>query len=157
MDFYTEYYFKKIGMFDYYLSNDFDSLLNVYLKKTCGTVSLQNAIKWKRIRLNRNIQKAMDRFNVKYSMTFFMKGKRRIVVFNKRINNDWYRIYYIVKPSRYEKINYWKRKHPFYFYIGYFCGSMKRLLNLWFLILGLPRYPLPSVVKPFPVRGKTLL
>ena len=141
-------YFKRYGTLKYYFSNDFEKLLNAYIEQTGGSVCLTDKITWALVKKpNKDIKNLMDKYSVKYSMTFFMEDKHRTVIFNKRVNNKLYSVNYAVKPSKNETGIFYKRKYTFYYYYGYVCG----------VIYGFFRYLLPGLVKLIIFRFKEII
>ena len=126
----ADVYFKKQGLLKFYFSNDFDLILNAYIRQTKTRVCLENEIEWDLgKKISKKISSIMTRYNVNYSMTFYIKGEYRIINFYKRIGENFYFDSYRVKPSKKEVTAYYKRKYPFYYYYGYISGLFHRLFN----------------------------
>ena len=124
----ADIYFKKQGLLKFYFSNDFDLILNAYIRQTKNRVCLENEIEWELDKkLSKKISNIMTRYNVNYSMTFYMEGEYRIIELYKRIGKNFYFVFYRVKPSKKEVTTYYKRKFPFHFYSGYIVGFFRRL------------------------------
>jgi hypothetical protein len=124
-------YVRGLGTLEISLSNDFIEILNAYIKQTGNSVCFIEEIKWKsNNKLSKSIKGIMNDYNVNYSIVYYMEGKKRTVLINKRATNNWYSLLYQVKPSEKERTQYFKKKYPLSFYFGYIKGFISYFLAL---------------------------
>jgi len=64
----------------------------------------------------------MKKYEVTYSMYFYMEGDLRNIIINRQIGNKYHSLFYNVKPSQSERSNYFRKKYPFSYYGGFVKG-----------------------------------
>lgn len=96
-----EIFIEGLGQLSYSLSSDLSEITKSILKKS-GKDNLNiDGIEWMlNCRLSENVKKAMNKYDVDYSMTMYYEEQVLIVVINRRVGDKWYYIVLDDEPKK---------------------------------------------------------
>ena len=90
---------KGYGILKFFLSNDFNEIINACIRRTRVGLLLWDEIKWKPDKnIPQKVKNLMNEYDMDYSMTLVSEDDS--IIITKRITNQWFSTAIDVKPIR---------------------------------------------------------